>query len=284
MAMKELEENLVIARENSIMGNYDQSLVYYEMVAQSINLKIKGFVDERHKESWTSAKEKILEEVQLVKNVKSELSNIKVQCSLASSKASKKVDITQKPSNPKVVNSKPATVNTTLAAGTNTFANATAASQNRRPILKEKSVPQVNPADINKSKPIVAVTKPPNGNPPNKTRTISSNPAKQAPLPNKNQKPAVPATSSSTRTVSNGNSNPKTAQPRRSDQKGKSNEGEDDAESSEEPSEPIIERRFDGAGYDRELVEMLERDIIVKSPSIRWEDIAGLSEPKKDLT
>jgi len=55
-----------------------------------------------------------------------------------------------------------------------------------------------------------------------------------------------------------------------------------DEEGTDQPA-PAPEKRFDGAGYDRELINMLERDIIQKSPNVRWEDIAGLPEPKKIL-
>nr|ACO88991.1 katanin p60 subunit A-like 1, isoform 2 (predicted) [Dasypus novemcinctus] len=41
--------------------------------------------------------------------------------------------------------------------------------------------------------------------------------------------------------------------------------------------------KFDGAGYDRDLVEALERDIVSRNPSIHWDDIADLEEAKKLL-
>lgn len=43
------------------------------------------------------------------------------------------------------------------------------------------------------------------------------------------------------------------------------------------------EKKFDGSGYDRDLVEMLERDILQKNPSVRWDDIADLEDAKKLL-
>lgn len=41
--------------------------------------------------------------------------------------------------------------------------------------------------------------------------------------------------------------------------------------------------KFDTAGYDKDLVEALERDIIQRHPNIHWADIAGLEEAKKLL-
>ncbi|KAL6060862.1 hypothetical protein STEG23_006421, partial [Scotinomys teguina] len=41
--------------------------------------------------------------------------------------------------------------------------------------------------------------------------------------------------------------------------------------------------KFDGAGYDKDLVEALERDIVSRNPSIHWDDIADLEDAKKLL-
>ena len=43
------------------------------------------------------------------------------------------------------------------------------------------------------------------------------------------------------------------------------------------------EKKFDPAGYDKDLVEALERDIVQRNPNVSWESVAGLEEPKKLL-
>nr|XP_009862197.1 LOW QUALITY PROTEIN: katanin p60 ATPase-containing subunit A1-like [Ciona intestinalis] len=43
------------------------------------------------------------------------------------------------------------------------------------------------------------------------------------------------------------------------------------------------EKRFDPTGYDKDLVEALERDIVQRNPNVHWSDIAGLTEAKKLL-
>ncbi|NEU34227.1 ATP-binding protein, partial [bacterium LRH843] len=47
--------------------------------------------------------------------------------------------------------------------------------------------------------------------------------------------------------------------------------------------EQVEERRFDSSGPDKDLVDMLERDIVQKNPNIRWDDIADLQEAKRLL-
>lgn len=43
------------------------------------------------------------------------------------------------------------------------------------------------------------------------------------------------------------------------------------------------EKKFECNGMERELVDILERDILQKNPNIHWADIADLSEAKKLL-
>jgi katanin p60 ATPase-containing subunit A1 len=63
------------------------------------------------------------------------------------------------------------------------------------------------------------------------------------------------------------------------------------------PDDREIEQRFDGTGYDRELVDAIERDILNRQPKIGWfvsvnkqlncisfrDDIAGLDHAKELL-
>ncbi|XP_035287903.1 katanin p60 ATPase-containing subunit A-like 1 [Anguilla anguilla] len=42
-------------------------------------------------------------------------------------------------------------------------------------------------------------------------------------------------------------------------------------------------RKFDSAGYDSDLVEALERDIVSRNPNVHWDDIADLEDAKKLL-
>ncbi|XP_020912273.1 katanin p60 ATPase-containing subunit A-like 1 [Exaiptasia diaphana] len=69
---------------------------------------------------------------------------------------------------------------------------------------------------------------------------------------------------------------------------GKGNQGKGDKEKgkkddkSQDPENPD-EKKFDGGGMDKDLVEALERDILQRNPNVHWSDIADLSEAKKLL-
>lgn len=44
-----------------------------------------------------------------------------------------------------------------------------------------------------------------------------------------------------------------------------------------------VDKKFDGTGYDSDLVDSLERDIVSRNPNIHWDDIADLEDAKKLL-
>ncbi|CAG5865808.1 unnamed protein product [Menidia menidia] len=57
------------------------------------------------------------------------------------------------------------------------------------------------------------------------------------------------------------------------DDKGKKGDAQGDVE----------QKKFDSTGYDSDLVDSLERDIVSRNPNVHWEDIADLEDAKKLL-
>ncbi|KAL1417151.1 hypothetical protein MTO96_000634 [Rhipicephalus appendiculatus] len=68
---------------------------------------------------------------------------------------------------------------------------------------------------------------------------------------------------------------------RKEDSKPRSKDAKKDEPATKEAEQQ--EKKFDSIGYDHELVELLERDILQRNPSVRWDDIADLHEAKKLL-
>ncbi|KAI0217667.1 Katanin p60 ATPase-containing subunit A-like 1 [Lamellibrachia satsuma] len=59
-------------------------------------------------------------------------------------------------------------------------------------------------------------------------------------------------------------------------------EGKNKEKPKKEPEEGE-NKRFDPSGYDKDLVENLERDIVQRNPNVHWGDIADLAEAKRLL-
>ncbi len=53
-----------------------------------------------------------------------------------------------------------------------------------------------------------------------------------------------------------------------------------DSSKKKEQDEKEVKPKFDPSGYDKDLVESLERDILLRDPNVKWTDIAGLKEAK----
>ena len=54
--MDEIVENVKMAREYALLGNYDTSLVYFQGVLQQIQKYIVGIVDPVRKQKWHQVK------------------------------------------------------------------------------------------------------------------------------------------------------------------------------------------------------------------------------------
>ena len=48
----EIGENVKIARECSLLGNYETALIYYQGVVQQIHRHLQGITDSNLKEKW----------------------------------------------------------------------------------------------------------------------------------------------------------------------------------------------------------------------------------------
>ncbi|TRY66037.1 hypothetical protein DNTS_025759 [Danionella cerebrum] len=80
-----------------------------------------------------------------------------------------------------------------------------------------------------------------------------------------------------------GQLNIKSDRPNTRDGRGNKAKDEKSKKNSQEGGGDGEQKKFDGTGYDGDLVDALERDIVSRNPNIHWDDIADLEDAKKLL-
>ncbi|XP_051973133.1 katanin p60 ATPase-containing subunit A-like 1 [Xyrauchen texanus] len=83
--------------------------------------------------------------------------------------------------------------------------------------------------------------------------------------------------------VGRGQPNVKSDRPNTRDGRGYKAKDEKSKKNAQEGVGDGEQRKFDGTGYDNDLVDALERDIVSRNPNIHWDDIADLEDAKKLL-
>ncbi|KAH9407195.1 Katanin p60 ATPase-containing subunit A1 [Tyrophagus putrescentiae] len=73
----EIAENVKIARDCSMLGNYETALIYYQGVVQQIHRHLQAITDPQLREKWQESQQLIVDEYEIVKDLQSTLLNFK---------------------------------------------------------------------------------------------------------------------------------------------------------------------------------------------------------------
>nr|CAD7426227.1 unnamed protein product [Timema monikensis] len=247
VSINEICENTKLAREMALMGNYETAGVYYQGVVQQIHRLLISIVDPTRKGKWQLVQQQIAQEYEQVK----------------------------------------ATTNTLQLFKMDTHIDRPIGPALRSPAYEEPTRDWYNPTPRD---PDVWLPPPPRDPDVWPAPTPVEHKAGPHIKPIKGQakkpdsvKPGVrPQRSNGT-----GKKQPDTRTQNRKDDKVKLSKKEDKKEETKDKNEKEEieeeEKRYEGSGFDRDLIDMLERDIVQKNPNIRWDDIADLQEAKRLL-
>ncbi|EDV24698.1 uncharacterized protein TRIADDRAFT_25144 [Trichoplax adhaerens] len=223
--VQDIGENIKLARENCMLGNYDTSMVYYQGVAQQITKYIPQIKEASLKHQWQQLRQSIAQEYEHVKDIAKLIDRFRVD-------PAKFSNISKGPSESAVTSS-------------------------------DRDIwPAPNPVAHREFRPI-----PRKGSYSNDRNAHQG--AKKQPAPRAANK-GGPSSRQSDKPAESGHGRPPKKSP-------SSNDNHEDTEESAEV------KRFDPTGYDKDFVEMLERDIVQRNPNVHWDDIAGLAEAKRLL-
>ena len=231
-ALQSLSEDINKAREQALIGNYDDAEVYFGSAITSLQrLAKQGDTREELKETT----EMLVQEFELVKMLKSTLASFKED-------PVKRKEVSDRPQDSASPSVSPADPN-----------------QARQRVIRHSS-----DDNVQRRTPNVRPSQPPRvrlqGDAGGRGGKIISSQRPQ-------QHRVIPA----------GKKPPTRAQPPKKDIPSK------EEQSTPSPDDKPIKSQFDPSGYDKDLVAALERDIVLRNPNVKWEDIAGLKEAKRLL-
>eukprot|EP01112_Ceratiomyxa_fruticulosa_P012966 TRINITY_DN3619_c0_g1_i1.p1 TRINITY_DN3619_c0_g1~~TRINITY_DN3619_c0_g1_i1.p1 ORF type:complete len:578 (+),score=135.58 TRINITY_DN3619_c0_g1_i1:353-2086(+) len=301
-ALSGVAESLKLSREYAIIGNYDTSLVYFDGVIAQIQQYLRTLRDPSAKIKWNKVKDDLNAEVRIIKEISAQISAFKDPRSLkgvgisngisnGSGSAFYKDDIPLPVRNPFPVEEPKEDIPVI-----------------KKPVRAPKPRIVSPPHILRPEPPSMPVAEEPNlpvwakqrvdglqPQPP-KPAVVRKKPAAKEKAPvvveeppqNKVRKPPIPANNNNGKAPvktpkkeKNGGAPPAAnpAQPNKND--GNQPEQKED-EANETPVNPGPPK-FTMDGVDKDLVEMIERDVLDRAPSVKWDDIAGLTEAKRLL-
>lgn len=258
-ALKEMPVDLKRGREYALLGNYQHALVFYDNVYQTA-IKQMEKADVEMQLKWKEVLSQLLEEQQIIKDLTQELSYFKQDNSVLAAAAPFEYDAV--PRDPSV-----------WPPPTPDFGG--------RPAVR---APQIKPTVQNSvpTKPIARVGDPAVFPPPAVRAPVIIAPAAKPPAVKAQVASVPPPNKDPGRNVGglykNADKKPGTANTAAAPRKSVSNMPDKKAK-----DDKPVERKFNPEGYDKELVESLERDVVQKSPNVHWGDIAGNDEAKRLL-
>jgi len=245
ISVSDICDNTKLAREMSLLGNYETASVYYQGVVQQIHRLLGSIDDPVRKMKWQQIQGEVAQEYDVIKNITQTLNMFK-----GGHHDSQHVGVRS---------------NTSFEEPT------------RDPDVWPAPPPR-DPAAWDP--PTVADTRGPASVRPVRgpRKSETTNPRGAA----RNSKTAPPPTKRGAATKDGKKTGPAGGKPEAGSRRGVKKDDKDDKEEGggEDPGEGP---RFDGTGYDSDLVDMLERDIVQKDPNIHWDDIADLHEAKRLL-
>ncbi|KAF7649918.1 hypothetical protein LDENG_00133810 [Lucifuga dentata] len=218
MSLREISENVKLAREYALLGNYSSASVFYQGVLDQIKKYLYTVRDSSVQHRWQQLCQEISEESRHVQDIMSTLESFQIDTTPA--KISNHGDCE---------------------------------------ILPVQAEQRHSPCPVRRP----------------------ANPYKDSKPSNNRLSVSVRAQQRHSPRASNGDrSKPPKAKDKK-ETKEAAGKAKDDKNKGDVQEKEV--KKFDGTGYDKDLVEALERDIISQNPSVKWDDIADLEDAKKLL-
>jgi len=264
ISVSDICENTKLAREMSLLGNYETASVYYQGVVQQIHRLLGSIDDPVRKMKWQQIQGEVAQEYDVVKNIMQTLNMFKGNQHDTQSVGPRSMQSFEEPTRDPDVWPAPAPKDPQVWDPPTHSAQADSRGSGGgvRPVRgPRKSTSDSGPARGGAGRNVKG------GDLPNRVAGNKKAGPNYGDINRHDNKPVRRGARQDAGKKGAGG-------------KGKK-EGEDEGAEGGGEDEP--KPTFDGSGYDTDLVEMLERDIVQKDPNIHWDDIADLAEAKRLL-
>ncbi|KAL9656669.1 hypothetical protein ABK040_002940 [Willaertia magna] len=248
-------DNVKLAREHALLGNYSASLGYFEGVIEQIDSYLMDtVVTIELRSKWTQTKQKLKQEAQIIQNIQAEINAFS---SGLSSCMNSNSNVKQKPV-PKFFEDQPEK----STNGGCSFTVNTVDNENRVRTPSTNISPEYDPD----------VWAPPTPHNP----VVKKVPPKLKSAIEKPQIPRRVVNPSKAIKPNRGNVNQVSKENKDKNKKLKTEkENNSEEEATPSPQEPP---KFVGSAQDKDLIEMIEKDILDRNFTTNWKDVVGLSD------
>lgn len=265
MTLAELSHNAKLAREMAMSGNYDSSGIYYETVLENVQKLLLGCSDATRRGKYTLIQQQLIKEYTKLKELQKTLSGITMDLqSMPIQKAQNYHHQQPQYGQPPQYNHNQVNHMNNDSPTKDFWFGTPKVNEQKAYHDPDRWSPPPVPSKFQKPKNSKVDPKKPTGKPTSSRGRMSGMPPEIKGRVG-NARPGARKTSASAN--------------KDGDKSEKKEDGENDEENQEEP-----EKKFEASSHmDVDLVDMLERDILLKHPNVHWDDIADLHEAKRLL-
>ncbi|KAF7271679.1 katanin p60 isoform X2 [Rhynchophorus ferrugineus] len=246
-SVKDIVDNVGLAREMTMFGNYENAEIYYQGSLQLMSRFILNISEPIRKTKWQQVQKKVSMEHQVVKDLRTLLESLKLECN-----ADVPIGVRRR----------------------DTF-SLDNSSDSAYTVTDPDVWPPPTPVDHG----ILTRSNGPKAKHTNRKGESKKN------LSSRASSSTVSRRSDNTKAANRNNKKEDRPSSSKSERNADLKERQD-SESTEkgfDKTEDQEEKKFECNGMERELADVLERDIVQKNPNIRWDDIADLHEAKRLL-
>jgi len=265
ISLQDICENTKLAREMSLLGNYETASVYYQGVIQQIHRMLATIEDPGRKLKWQQIQGEVAQEYDVVKNITQTLALFKGEShdGRQVGPGLRSIQSYEEPTrDPDVWPAPPPKDPDVWSAPTSTASFGQDSNQRVRPVRGPRKE-SVTTDRGSSNRAASRNAKGPVGNSGGPKKGTAKDNSRAGATGNKER---------GRRTNTGGAKNAADKE------KNGDDAGEENGAGGHEE-----EKKFEGSIFDNDLIDLLERDIVQKNPDTHWDDIADLHEAKRLL-